>query len=273
MPAGEQYTPDEFARHLEEQGRALRSMDWVRSAWPLINKMLESQTRKAFHNQQSPGGVPWPAVNWRANGTSGHALQVTRELMASVTSNAAGAIRVLQGTAIIFGSNSIKTFHNKGGMIQRRASKFLTIPASKEAMYVGGMRNFPRKLNIVWNEAKGKGFAYEKVLNQRPTRRAGRSSRRGRAGRNKSLLGKLLKKAKNAAYGLLRALIAKKKAQKAKKARAKKVKKAKYRVVVHYYLRAFVIVPQRQFLEVTPETTEKAAKILTQQAMKFVKGA
>lgn len=275
MAAGKVLSLHELTAYFHQKGIDVRSMDWIRSAQPLINKMLESQSRMAFHTQTSPGGVSWPAVLWRANGSTGHGLRVTSELMASVTSTGLNSVRRLEGPAIIFGTNSIKAFHNKGGLIQRRNSKFLTIPATKEAMYVGGMRNFPRKLRIVWNESRGKGFAYEMIENTPKrrggrrgsgARRAGKASRRGKGSR----LARLIKRAQKAARSLASRFFRRKKPVKTLKARKAKTKKPKRRMVIHYFLRTFVIVPQRQFLEITDKTKEKAAKILVQQLIKHV---
>lgn len=271
MAAGEIYTPDEWQAHLQRQEREIRSLDWLPEAFPLVCKFLESQSKKAFHDQASPGGVAWVGLaHTRARGTTGHVLRDTGELMASVTGSSAGNIRRLDGSAIVFGTNNIKGFHNRGGMIQRRSSRFLTIPATKEALYAGSMRNFPSPLKVYWNEAKGKGIAYERVKIKAKARSHGgggggrtRTKRRG-----KSRWRRLVERARRFGNSLLGRL----KEAKKKKAKAKKAKKKKptSRIVVHYYLRAFVIVPQRQFLEVTGATKEKVGKIITATILKRI---
>lgn len=271
--------PNELAAILKKKEMAIREPHaYVASAFPLIIKLLQTQTRKAFNSASSPTGQAWPDIaHERARGTSGHPLRDTGELMASLTGNNQYSIQRIDGTGIIFGTNSPKAFHDKGGMVQRKSSKFLTIPASREALYVGGMRNFPRKLNIVWDEARGKGVAYERVLKKQKTKAKGAAKAKKKTARQ-SWLGKKLARAKKAAKGFLRQLLRKRKKQRKtatqKRAAKKKQKQSrgKFDIVVHYYLRAWVIVPQRKFLEISPETKDKAAKIIIQQMFKHMKG-
>lgn len=270
MPERRVYTPDEFQAHLEAM--AQRQLDveaYVRSAHPLIIKVLQSQSKKAFHSQVSPSGQAWaPLAHTRPRGSSGHVLRDTGELMASLTGGPF-SIEKLSGTVIEYGTESWKAFHDKGGMIQRKNSKFLTIPASKEAFYVGGMRNFPRRLSIIWDEGRGKGIAFERIKKKRkPVRQ------RGKAKKKQSWLGKKIAKAKKAARAFLkrvRNLFKKRRKKRASRATAR-VKKPKSTIIIHYYLRSFVIIPQRKFLEVSKETQDKIAKILMDQMFKHMNG-
>jgi phage gpG-like protein len=272
MAAGKEFQSyAELDAYLQRKAMAIRSLDYIQTAYPLICKFLESQTKKAFHNQATPSGRAWPALEHRrVRGTSGHVLRDTSELMVSVTaSSGAGNIRRLDGTTIWFGTSLVKGFHNKGGMIQARASKFLTIPASLEALYCGGMRNFPRKLSIAWDEAKGKGIAYERVKIKQKQKKGGNKT--GGGTRRKRRVSAWLQRMRKRIKRILNYF--RKKTKKPKSNRAKKAKQAlkKQRttsIVVHYYLRKFVIIPERKFLEVTPDTTEKVGKIVLQEAIR-----
>ncbi len=194
--------------------------------------------------------------------------------MASVTAGAAGSVRRLEGTTIVFGTNlRFKGFHNQGGMIQARASKFLTIPATTDALYAGGMRNFPRPLRIVWDEARGKGIAYEKVA-VTPKRRTPRQGRGGTRGSRKrmSKIKKFLNRVQKQARKLWDAFKGIKKKVRPKRSGTKKKKKPKTKMIIHYYLRKWVIIPQRKFLEVSQDTQTKVGKILVQEAIRYMKG-
>lgn len=271
MAAGKEYTPDEIEGLLLRKATALRSMDYVKTAYPLICKLLESQTKKAFHNQASPKGTAWPQLEHRRpRGTTGHVLRDTGELMASVTASGAGSVRRLEGTTIWFGTNLIKGFHDHGGMIQAKRSKFLTIPATTDALYAGGMRNFPRKLNIIWDEARGKGIAYERVKIAKKTRakRGGGASVNKAKKKKKNALQAMLKRMKDKAKKFLQGF---RKRKQKRAVRRQTRKKPTSRMVIHYYLRKFVIIPQRKFLEVSTDTQTKIGKILTQEALKYMK--
>jgi len=271
MGAGNTYTPSELAAALHRKALAARDGNLLATrCFPLILKLLQSQTKKAFHNQASPEGAAWPGLaHTRARGTSGHVLRDTSELMASLTANGhPDGIGRLDGTRLIYGTASIKGFHNRGGMIQAKNARFLTIPASKEALYAGGMRNFPRKLQIAYNDKTGSGIAFEKVARKQRQKSKTKAAKKKRA--KKSWLGKKLDKAKKLAKAFLKRLLKRRRRQKARRTgpRAQRQRKSlrqrrgKWDIVIHYFLKAFVIVPQREFLVVSQDTQEKAGKIV-----------
>lgn len=230
--------------------------DLERPVAPLMKRLslvLVADTKtEVFAKGQSPDGAAWAPLKFPRVRTAGNDLPLrdTGILMNSLTGIGQGAnhhVERLNGSTLVWGTNAEHALiHQKGGVVKPKGDrKFLAIPATKEAKYVGSPLRFPRELQPIIGKKGG-------VLVESPPEKATASLKR-QIGATRSRIKKLTGKSTSAGtrtalrvkLGLLRKQLAKKVATATK---------------VQYYLTRQVIIPARPFLGFGSRLTAKVLR-------------
>jgi len=145
------------------RGMSRNTRDQIkRMSEPLPRHVVEScakiglsDVRDHFQKSMGPSG-PWPPVQSRPHRkTAGKPLLDTGLMRAGLTTRVVGSSYYIGSTAIQAGT------HNFGAVITPKNGKFLAIPLTKEAYYVGSPRKFPRPLDVYINREGSGGVMFE----------------------------------------------------------------------------------------------------------------
>lgn len=156
----------DFEAELRKQSARPDSIDW-RPALKVTAVYLEGEAKLCFDESRTPDGQPWAPIKhpMEGRGAGAKPLRDTDTLMAGMTaSHAAGAVRRIDDTELIFGSNDSRAAtHNFGATITPKNAKALTIPLTIEAARAGSPRNFPRPLFVLKPKDGGKSYLAERI--------------------------------------------------------------------------------------------------------------
>lgn len=169
---------------LQQIGAEVVNFDMPR-VWKQVGVALENGARDCFNSSKSPSNQPWsPLKHPRPRG--GNKPLLDRGILsASLTNGGKNHIERTNANSMEWGTNSeAAALQNYGGVIIPKKGKFLTIPASVEAVRAGSPLKFPdakRRLKWAINKAGTGGIIYEIVGGKKSKRIGGGSGAGGKS--------------------------------------------------------------------------------------------
>lgn len=175
MGVQREITMSQLPGFLQQIGAEVVNFDMPR-VWKQTGVALENGARDCFNSSKSPSNQPWSPLR-HARPRGGNKPLLDRGLLrASLTNGGKDHIERTNANSMEWGTNSeAAALQNYGGVIIPRKGKFITIPASVEAVRAGSPRNFPdAKKRLKWaiNRKTGDaGIVYEIVGGKNKSKR------------------------------------------------------------------------------------------------------